>query len=318
MVVLIDHLNFVFIAFHLARAELKTKGIDDFTEEHVGFFYHILFNKYNQLFKTYGQVIICHEGNGSLDWRRSIYPDYKRNRDPSKQEPWYLVLKNTFDKIEEVLSYYPCKQIKVDGMEADDVIYALAKHYGEKGEEVVIVSTDGDLAQILDISDTISIYNTMKKTFSSKKPDIVKQKAIVGDPSDNIPGLYRIGIKTFEKMMEDKKLWNEKMKGDNYNTYQKFLKIVDLSVFPEEYHDSVLLMEKETEYNTFDTGKVEFFFYENKMGDNISRWGDNSGEIIEKLVEGGIKVKGFMENPAPSKKTNLKDKELDDILSEFI
>ncbi len=318
MKVLVDHLNFVFIAFHLARAELKMKGIDDFTEEHVGFFYHILFNKYNQLFKTYGQVIICHEGKSSLDWRRSIYPDYKRNRDQSKQEPWYLVLKNTFDKIEEVLSYYPCKQIKVDNTEADDVIYALAKHYGEQGEEVTIISTDGDLAQILDISDTISIYNTMKKTFTSKKPNIIKQKAIVGDPSDNIPGLYRIGIKTFEKMLEDKKLWNEKMKGDNYDTYQKFLKIVDLSVIPKEYHENVLLMEKELEYKTFDIGKIEYFFFENNMQDNISRWGDNSGEIIEKLVESGIKVKGFMEAPIKTKTMNSKDKELDDILSEFI
>lgn len=309
-------MNFVFISYHMALAELKEKGIQEFTEDQVGFFYHILFNKYNQLFKTYGQLIICHEGKGSLNWRRKIYPDYKRNRDAGKQEPSYLVLKSTFDKIEEVLNYYPCKQIKVDETEADDVIYALSKYYGEKGEDVIIVSTDSDLAQILDLFDTISIYNPIKKVFINKKPNIVKQKAIVGDASDNIPGLYRIGIKTFEKMLQDKKLWNEKIKGNNYDNYQKFLKIVDLSIFPSEYHKDILEKETLIDYSVFDIGKIEYFFFENAMQDNISRWGNNSGEIIEKLVENGIKIKGFMENS--SEISNSKDKELDDILSEFI
>jgi 5'-3' exonuclease len=314
MKILVDHMNFIFISFHMAKTELISRGIEEFTEKEVGFFYHVLFNKYNQLFKTYGQSIICHEGKGSLDWRREIFPDYKRNRDAGKQEESYLVLKSTFNKIEEVLNSYPCKQIKVDKAEGDDVIYALAKLYGEQGEEVVVISTDGDLAQILDISDTISIYNPIKKTFAQKKPNIVKQKAIVGDPSDNIPGLYRVGIKTFEKMIEDKKLWNEKMKGDNYNNYQKFLKIVDLSLFPKEYQDNILKAEKELNYNTFDVGKIEYFFYENAMQDNISRWGDNSNEIMERLIESGVKINGFMESTTK----NSKDEELDDFLSEFI
>lgn len=321
MKILIDHMNFLFISFHMARKELHDRGIEEFTEDHVGFFYHTLFNKYNHLFKTYGQAIICHEGMGSLDWRRSIYPDYKRNRDEGKKDPSYLVLKNTFNKIEEILSYYPCKQIKVDGAEADDVIFALARHYGTQGENVVVITTDGDLAQVMDYSDTISVYNPIKKVFVTKKPNLVQSKAIIGDKSDNIPGLHRIGEKTFEKMLEDKKLWNEKMKGDNYEIYQKFLKIVDLNLFPREIHDKIIEIEKEIEYNTFDIGKIEYFFFENKMEDHLSRWGNDSGEIIAQLVEHGIKVKGFMENPTKidSKQiANSTDEELDDILSEFI
>lgn len=322
MKVLVDHMNFVYISFHMARRELKGRGIDEFTEEHIGFFYHTLFNKYNFLFKTYGQVIICHEGKGSLDWRREIYPEYKRNRDQSKKDPSHAVLKASFDVIEEVLESYPCKQIKVDRAEADDVIFALAKHYGEQGEEVLIISTDGDLAQLLDYSDTISIYNPVKKMFAEKKNEIVKYKAIVGDRSDNIPGVYRVGEKTFEKMLEDKQLWNEKLKGDNYDVYQKFLKIVDLNAFPKDRYEEAIKQESETEYNSFDIGKIEYFYFENAMADHISRWGRNSGDIMEKLVDNGIKVKLFEDmavdvdvSPTISNST---DDELDDILGEFI
>jgi 5'-3' exonuclease len=319
--VLIDHMNFLFISFHMARKELHDRGIEEFTEEHVGFFYHTLFNKYNHLFKTYGQAIICHEGMDSLKWRRDIYPDYKRNRDEGKKDPSYLVLKNTFNKIEEVLSYYPCKQIKVDNAEADDVIFALAKFYGEQGEDVVIITTDGDLAQAMNYSDTISVYNPIKKVFIQKKEHLIEYKAIVGDRSDNIPGINRIGEKTFEKMLNDQKVWNEKMKGDNYDIYQKFLKIVDLSKFPKEIHAEIIQANNIVDYNIFDIGKIEYFFFENAMQDHISRWGNDSGEIIAKLVEQGVKVKGFMENPTKidSKQiANSTDEELDDILSEFI
>lgn len=323
MKVLVDHMNFVFISFNMAKRELKERGVEEFTEEHIGFFYHTLFNGYNRLFKTYGQLIICHEGKGSLDWRRSIYPEYKRNRDEGKKDPSYLVLKGTFDKIEEVLNYYPCKQIRVDGAEADDVIYALARHYGEQGEDVLIISTDGDLAQIMDYSDTISVYNPVKKNFAKKKFDeLVKYKAIVGDKSDNIPGLYRIGDKTFLKMLEDRKLWNEKMKGDNLDIYEKFLKIVDLTAFPKDKHEEAVRLCEETDYSQFSIGNIEHFFYDNAMQDHLTRWGRDSGEIVELLVSNGIEVKGFdFSSPkADGSKvvSNSTDEELDDILGEFI
>ena len=321
MKVLVDHMNYVYISFNMARRELKEKGIEEFTEEHIGLFYHTLFNGYNKMFKTYGQLIIAHEGHGSLDWRRKIYPDYKRNRDKSKQDPAYHILKGTFDEIEKVLSYYPCKQIKIDNAEADDVIFALAKYFAEQGEEVLIISTDGDLAQMVDYGD-ISIYNPIKKKYAEKKFDeLVKYKAIVGDRSDNIPGLYRVGDKTFEKMLLDKKVWNDKMKGDNLEIYENFLKIVDLSRFPADRHEAAIKMYKDTEYSEFSIGNIEHFFFENAMQDHLSRWGRDSGEIMEQLVSEGIKIKGFMENPERTNSesiTNSTDEELDEILGEFI
>jgi len=322
MKVLIDHMNFVYISFNMAKKELRDRGVEEFTEEHIGFFYHNLFNGYNRLFKTYGQLIIAHEGRGSLDWRRNIYPEYKRNRDEGKKDPAYHVLKGTFDEIEKVLSYYPCKQIKVEGAEADDVIFALARYFSEQGEEVLIISTDGDLAQIIDYGENISIYNPVRKKFAVKKFDeLVKYKAIVGDKSDNIPGLYRVGDKTFLKMLDDKKLWNEKMKGDNLAIYEKFLKIVDLAEFPADRHEEAIKVYENTDYSEFSIGNIEHFYYDNAMQDHMSRWGRDSGEITEKLLEDGIKIKGFMENPETTSSegiSNSTDEELDEILGEFI
>lgn len=324
MKVLIDHMNYVYISFNMAIRELKEKGIEEFTQENVGLFYHTLFNGYNKLFKTYGQLIICHEGRGSLDWRREIYPDYKRNRDASKGEESYKILKGTFNEIEKILEYYPCKQIKVDGAEADDVIFALATHYAEQGEEVLIISTDGDLAQILDYGDTISIYNPVRKKYAEKKyEELVKYKAIVGDKSDNIPGLYRIGDKTFEKMMEDRALFNEKMKGDNLAIYEKFLKIVDLAKFPAEKHEAAVKMSESTEYNTFNIGNIEHFYFDQGMQDHLTRWGRDSADIVEVLRNKGVAIEGFMENPISdgSSGTELKnstDEDLDSILEEFV
>ena len=322
MKVLIDHMNFVYISFNMAKRELRERGVEEFTEEHIGFFYHTLFNGYNLLFKTYGQLIIAHEGRGSLDWRREIYPEYKRNRDKGKKDPSYAVLKGTFDKIEEILSYYPCKQIKVDGAEADDVIFALARHFGAQGEEVLIISTDGDLAQIMDYEGNISVYNPVRKKYAEKKFDeLVKYKAIVGDKSDNIPGLYRIGDKTFLKMLEDKKLWNEKMKGDNLAIYEKFLKIVDLARFPADKHEAAIKMYEDTKYSEFSVGNIEHFYFDMGMEDHLHRWGRDSGDIMETLLENGaVAFNDFVNNdqPATSGITNSTDEELDDILGEFI
>lgn len=313
-------MNFVYMAFNVAKTQLRMKGVDEFTEEHLGFLYHTLFNKYNHVFATYGQLIICHEGKGSLDWRREIYPDYKRNRDKGKADPSYAVLKSSFQVIEDLLDLYPCKQIKVKGAEADDNIYAIARKYGEMGEDVVILSSDGDLAQILDYSDTISLYSPVKKVFSDKKPRIVDFKAIVGDPSDNIPGVYRLGKKTFEKMIEDRTVWNEKLKGDNHKVYEKFLQIVDLEVFPKECHDEAIRQVEELPFNEFNTGQIELFFYENDMMDQLTRWGNTQRGITETLLETGVKVIDFEKSSTPVTSDAMNDTtedELSDILSEF-
>lgn len=323
MKVLIDHMNLIFISFHMARRQLKQRTGEDFNEENIGFFYHSLFNDYNKLFKTYGQLIICHEGRKSLEWRRSIYPEYKRNRDKSKQEDVYLTLKKTFPIIKQMMDNYPTKQIEVERAEADDCIFALAKHFTEKGEDVMIVSTDGDLIQVKEnISPNVEVFNPIKNRLSPAKPGIILEKAIVGDASDNIPGLYRVGAKTLPKMLEDRSLWNEKMKNGNKEIFEKFKQIIDLSVYPKEVHEEIINEYESRDYNKFNPGEIELFYFENGLQDHIYRWNSDISDITEKLVEQGVEVSGFMDFAKTSETDDVEvsqtETEIDDMLSEFI
>ncbi len=320
MKVLVDHMNFLFIAYHQAKRQLRENfGKEEILTESMGFFYHILFNKYNNLFKTYGNLIVCHEGKGSLDWRRNIYNDYKRNRDKSKQEQSYIDLKKTFPIIEDVLKLYPTKQIKIDGMEADDVMFALAMDFAEKGEDVLVVSTDKDMIQLKNHYDSIDVYSPMKKMFYDKVPNIVMEKAICGDASDNIPGLYRVGPKTLEKMLVDRELWKKKMANGNQKLYESFTQIVDLSKFPKEKHEEAVEEYQSTAYSLFDPNKIELFYFENQMQDHLGRWGNETGNIIDELVAQGIKTMPY--NPFKNTEVSVEaevETEVDDFLKEFM
>lgn len=279
MKVLVDTMNLVFISFNVAKTKvIKEKG--EFLKEDLGFFYHLFFNKVNELFREYGNVVFCTEGRGSLEWRRSIYPHYKRNRDKSKKEESYLILKNEFSKIEDILKLYPSKVISVEGAEADDTIYALSTHFADLGEDVLVVSSDGDLTQLTLFNDKIRVYNPVKREISSPNPNIIKYKAIVGDRADGIAGLHRLGEKTFEKMMLDESVFIEKISGKE-EELESLLKIVDLRKYPPEFHRKAIDEFNALEWNEFDPSAVEEFMVEKGLTQNLSFWWSNVAEIYD-------------------------------------
>lgn len=289
MKVLVDMMNLVFISFSVAKSNvLKEK--DEFTEKDIGFFYHLFINKINELAKDYGQIIICSEGRGSLDWRRSLYPQYKRNRDESKTEDSYLILKKEFQNIEKLLSLYPTKVMSVNGAEADDTIYALSTYFAELGEDVLVVSGDGDLTQLTLFNDKIKIFNPIRREIVSPKPNIIEFKAIVGDPSDGISGMSRLGKKTFEKMMLDEEVFTTKIKGRE-EEYENLLKVVDLRKFPKEIHQEAIKQYNEKEWNEFDPKEIEIFMYDRGLVSHIQYWWNNVSEIYDSL-NGEKEMKG--------------------------
>lgn len=289
MKVLVDMMNLVFISFSVAKSNvLKEK--DEFTEKDIGFFYHLFINKINELAKDYGQIIICSEGRGSLDWRRSLYPQYKRNRDESKTEDSYLILKKEFQNIEKLLSLYPTKVMSVNGAEADDTIYALSTYFAELGEDVLVVSGDGDLTQLTLFNDKIKIFNPIRREIVSPKPNIIEFKAIVGDPSDGISGMSRLGKKTFEKMMLDEEVFATKIKGRE-EEYENLLKVVDLRKFPKEIHQEAIKQYNEKEWNEFDPKEIEIFMYDRGLVSHIQYWWNNVSEIYDSL-NGEKEMKG--------------------------
>jgi len=256
-------LNIVFIEFYMTKKELKDQGKEEFTKEDIPFFYHNFFTFFNRIIREYNNVIGCWEGEGSLDWRRSVFPDYKRNRDVKKSEDDYKILMGLIPELRECLNSYPMKQLSVQGAEGDDLMFTLAMHYD--GDHTLI-TTDKDLSQILKYKPNVSIYNPIKKTYAKLNENIIVEKAIVGDKGDNIGGLYRVGIKTFEKMMEDKILFNSIMsKGNNKEIFKQFLKIIDLKEIPDDLKKRIIKENENTPYNSFDKGSIEEFYFKHKL-----------------------------------------------------
>jgi 5'-3' exonuclease len=281
--ILLDAMNSYFICFAIAKKLIEEEKGREITQEDVPFFFHVLFNKLHNIFSTYGEVVICNEGMKSLEWRRNIFKDYKRNRDAHKATEEYKVFRSTLDKIDEVLHYYPTKFLKIDPAEADDIIAVLSEKYSQD-HEITIISSDGDLTQLINYYPNIVQYNPIKQMYVKPKHKfIAEEKAIVGDRSDNICGIPRIGIKTFEKMIEDRNFFHEKMKNGNREIYEKFLSIIDLRKIPKEIKGEILDKDLKTEYNKFDPESAEAFFMENKCGKILESFGRLRDDINLRL-----------------------------------
>ena len=322
MVTLVDTMNMVFMAFHMSRKQLHDSG-EQLTDDNMGFFAHMFFNKVNSVVSTYDNVYFCWEGRGSLDYRRQIFPDYKGNRKAQKDEDEYKALERFFPAMEEALQNYPIKHIRVDGGEADDAIYALSKKYAETEDEVLILSSDKDLTQIKHSYPNVVVYNPIFKKVITSEPTIVAEKSICGDASDNIPGLYRIGPKTFQKMLADKVEWNKIMKKDNnQKLYETFRKIIDLSLYPEEYHNRVLEADEAiAEQPTFQPDKLELFFWDLKMKDMLNRWEKIKSEIYLKIGMQRVEQE-IVERASETEKIDLppdeEADELDKIIADYV
>jgi len=147
---------------------------------------------------------------GGKNFRYEIYNDYKNNR---RSAPEDLITQLKLSK--PLLDAFGIKYIYDQSCEADDIIAAYAKHAAKEDYEVVIVSGDKDLMQL--ISDKILFFDITKKKFCTfidvynkfgVRPDqICDYLSLVGDRADNIPGIRGIGnkiaaelLKTFENL----------------------------------------------------------------------------------------------------------------------
>ncbi|PID87378.1 hypothetical protein CSB07_01665 [Candidatus Gracilibacteria bacterium] len=131
------------------------------------------------------------------NFRHSLYTDYKATRDRMPDN-----LKSQIGDIEEMIKMMGIDIVDIQGYEADDIIGTLAKKYcGNKEYEVDILTGDKDLYSL--VSDNVKIYDTMKKKkfgpneteekFGIKPNMIIDYLSIVGDKSDNIPGIDGFG-----------------------------------------------------------------------------------------------------------------------------
>ena len=143
-------------------------------------------------------------------FRHEEYEDYKAGR---KKTPDELIPQ--IDLIKDVLRSLNIPIITKEGYEADDVIGTIAKTAGEKGINVKIVTGDRDALQLVDkriniiytrkgISDIVEYdIKKVKDKYELKPDQLVDMKGLMGDSSDNIPGVPGIGEKTATKLLKE-------------------------------------------------------------------------------------------------------------------
>lgn len=153
-------------------------------------------------------LLIVFDGPGGAQKRVAIYPEYKAHREEMPGDLRYQIA-----WAREYCELANIPYFNIEGVEADDTIGAVATWAArEKDAEVYICSTDKDLAQL--VTDRIKLLNTFKdnrildpkgveETYGVPPEKIVDWLAIVGDASDNVPGLPGLGPKTATALLQE-------------------------------------------------------------------------------------------------------------------
>ena len=201
-------------------------------------------------------------------FRHEKYADYKGGRGETPDE-----LKMQFPVAKELLTYMGIKYYEIDNYEADDIIGTFAKFCDDEDEFIgTIVSSDKDLLQLISSDVDIKLlkqkdyirYNeeSFKRAYGIEPIKIIDLKALMGDSSDNIPGVKGIGEKTALKLLQKygsldsiyenidsiKGAAKQKLIDDKENAYKSFDLATIVRDVPMEINiNDVILKEKDSE-----------------------------------------------------------------------
>ncbi len=196
--ILVDGSSYFYRAFHALPPLTNSKG------QSTGAIYGVA-NMVRRLAKDYqsNRVAVVFDAKGKT-FRDDWYPEYKANRPPMPVE-----LSSQFQPLLNVLGAMGFPLLIVDGVEADDVIGTLARQATEAGLPVVISTGDKDMAQL--VNQHVTLVNTMSREtldiagvtekFGVTPEQIIDYLALVGDTSDNVPGINKCGPKTAAKWL---------------------------------------------------------------------------------------------------------------------
>jgi DNA polymerase-1 len=198
--VLVDGSSYLFRAYHALPKLTSSRG------EPTGAIHGVL-NMINKLAEEEdtAHFVVVFDAPGKT-FRDDIYPEYKANRDAMPDE-----LRSQIEPLIEAIPAMGLPLLRVAGVEADDVIGTLCREGLEAGMQVVVSTGDKDMAQL--VTDGVTLVNTMTGTLMDR--DGVKEKfdvwpeqiidflALVGDSSDNIPGVPKVGAKTAAKWLNE-------------------------------------------------------------------------------------------------------------------
>ncbi len=201
-IILVDGTAFLFRAYHVRSRNPLTTSDGRGTQAIFG-----MINMLRSLLKecqpTHIAVLMDAKGK---NFRHEMYREYKANRPPMPDD-----LREQLDTIRKIIPAMGLPLISVSGVEADDVIGTLCKRATASGFRTLIVSNDKDLTQLVD--DNVEMLDTMRNVrldangvlakFGVPPERIVEYLALIGDSSDNIPGIPLVGPKTAVKWFEE-------------------------------------------------------------------------------------------------------------------
>lgn len=143
-------------------------------------------------------------------FRDEIFPDYKGTREKMPDD-----LRLQIKRIREVVAAFGIPILEAEGYEADDVLGTVAKRVGADGVQVIILTGDRDLLQLVDKQVAIRLAGQklseaidygpkqVREKYQLEPSQLVDLKAMVGDKSDNIPGVAGVGEKTATSLLRD-------------------------------------------------------------------------------------------------------------------
>ena len=197
--VLVDGSSYVYRAFHALPPLSNSRG------EPTGAVLGVL-NMLLKFLKDYQprRIAVVFDAPGKT-FRDELFTEYKAHR-PSMPDD----LRAQIGPLLQIIEAQGLPLLRVPGVEADDVIGTLARRAAQAGQTVLISTGDKDMAQLVDGS--ITLVNTMNNTvldrdavkakFDVYPEQIVDYLALVGDSSDNIPGIDKVGPKTGARLLQ--------------------------------------------------------------------------------------------------------------------
>ena len=208
------------------------------------------------------RVVIVFDGVGGSNSKRNLYPDYKANRNKNRMTNYSIFsskdeetesINNQMSRLIQYLQLLPVSIICVDGIEADDVIGYLAGKFEnfDATKEVTIMSADGDFLQL--VSEKTKVYSPTKKKiykpsnvleeYHVSSYNFVNYKILMGDASDNLPGIAGLGPKKVIKMFPE-------LASDTPTTLKEMLDKASTKIDEHELYGRIVERKHQLEINS--------------------------------------------------------------------
>ena len=264
-ILLIDGNSMANRAFYATMGRMMKTPTGISTNAVYGFF-QIMFKTIEE--ENPDKIIVAFDISSS-EKRTKIFSEYKAGRHKTPED-----LTMQFPIIKELLRMMNIPIVQKDGIEADDILGAIAKKEGKKGNKIIILTGDRDYFQLVDMNVNIRypktimgkteyiIYDNYKinEEYGLTPEKLIEVKALMGDASDNIPGVKGIGEKTALKLIIQ------------FGSLEKIYKYIENSDGKEIAKATLnkLRQDKEMAYVSRDLGRIDIEYdYEKDLGINI-------------------------------------------------